>query len=224
MFTLQHQHQPGSLTLGKLGCNIIALDGLPPGAETTSDVPYHLHPHIMTAMDRSESHIELLLRDLKPDIVFFDFAYWLPKLARSLGAGQHSGNNFTKVDPMQPQSGFPVSLPIKLHNHEAREFAAFQAMKASNNEATEAPTPTLENWFKWLGKFKAGSVIYCAFGSECTLKRDQFQELVLGLELSGWPFLAALKPPLGPESIEEALPEGFEERVQGIGAVHGGWV
>ena len=40
---------------------------------------------------------------------------------------------------------------------------------------------------------------------------------MLGLELSSWPFLAALKPPFGAESIEEALPKGFEERVQGRG-------
>jgi hypothetical protein len=46
----------------------------------------------------------------------------------------------------------------------------------------------------------------------------------LGLELSGWPFLAALKPPFGAESVEAALPEGFEERIKGKGIVHGGWV
>ncbi|GLT72519.1 hypothetical protein SLA2020_444460 [Shorea laevis] len=61
------------------------VDGLPPDAETTADVPSTLHPHLMTAMDRTESHIELLLRHLKPDIVFFDFACWVPKLARKLG-------------------------------------------------------------------------------------------------------------------------------------------
>ena len=87
------------------------------------------------------------------------------------------------------------------------------------------PTSALEEkWVKWLGRFKIRSVIYCAFGSECTLNKDQFQELVLGLELSSWPFLAALKPPFGAESIEEALPKGFEERVQGRGIVQGGWV
>ncbi|KAM4103963.1 hypothetical protein ACJW30_06G119000 [Castanea mollissima] len=244
------------------------VDGRPAGVETTSDVPLHLHPHIMTAMDRSESDIELLLRDLIRTFLgirsilysvvtpLITVHYFNMSLA---GAWQHSGNNFTKVDPMQPQFGFPVSLPIKLHNHEAREFTALQAMKLggdvifsdrlsglsqcdaiafrtcreiegpyidnlgrhlgkpvflSGPVITKPPTPTLdEKWFKWLGKFKAGSVIYY-----------QFQELVLGLELSGRPFLAALKPPLGSEFIEEAWPEGFEERVQGIGVVHGGWV
>jgi len=38
------------------------------------------------------------------------------------------------------------------------------------------------------------------------------------------PFLAALKPPIGAEAIESALPEGFNERTNGRGVVHGDWV
>uniref|UniRef100_A0A2N9E9B8 Glycosyltransferase subfamily 4-like N-terminal domain-containing protein n=1 Tax=Fagus sylvatica TaxID=28930 RepID=A0A2N9E9B8_FAGSY len=77
----------------------------------------------------------------------------------------------------------------------------------------EPPTVALEEkWAKWLDSFKAKTVIFCAFGSECILKKDQFQELVLGFELTGMPFLTALKPPIGAETIESALPEGFEER------------
>lgn len=89
----------------------------------------------------------------------------------------------------------------------------------------EPPNDVLEErWAKFLDGFEAGSVIFCAFGSECVLKRDQFQEMILGLELTGKPFVAALKPPAGAGSVESALPEGFEERVQGTGVVHGGWV
>ncbi|KAK2634295.1 hypothetical protein Ddye_029087 [Dipteronia dyeriana] len=79
-------------------------------------------------------------------------------------------------------------------------------------------------WVNLLGGFEAKSLIYCAFGSECNMKKDQFQELLLGFELTGLPFLAALKPPIGCDTIESALPEGFEERVKGRGFVHGGWV
>ncbi|XP_054776836.1 cyanidin 3-O-galactoside 2''-O-xylosyltransferase FGGT1-like [Prosopis cineraria] len=87
------------------------------------------------------------------------------------------------------------------------------------------PNPTLEErWVKWLGRFSARSMIFGAFGSECILKKDQFQELLLGLELTGMTFLTALKPPMGAKTIESALPEGFSERVQGRGVVYGGWV
>ncbi|KAF5474471.1 hypothetical protein F2P56_006370 [Juglans regia] len=89
----------------------------------------------------------------------------------------------------------------------------------------EPPTSSLqEKWAKWLDGFHAKTVIFCAFGSECILKKDQFHELVLGIEQSGMPFLAALKPPMGDETIESALPKGFEERVNGRGVVHGGWI
>ncbi|GMN53909.1 hypothetical protein TIFTF001_023042 [Ficus carica] len=42
--------------------------------------------------------------------------------------------------------------------------------------------------------------------------------------LSGLPFFTALRPPPGAETTEEALPEGFGERVGGRGVVHKGWI
>jgi anthocyanidin 3-O-glucoside 2''-O-glucosyltransferase len=124
------------------------VDGLPPGAETTSDVPFPSFTHIMTAMDRTESDIEVLLRNLKPNIVIFDFTYWMPRLARRLGiksiyycvvssvtigyimspARRLSGNKLTKADLMQPPLGFP-DLPIKLKAHEAEVYIARRVMK-----------------------------------------------------------------------------------------------
>ncbi|PNX79825.1 UDP-glycosyltransferase 79B6-like protein, partial [Trifolium pratense] len=88
------------------------------------------------------------------------------------------------------------------------------------------PTKTTldEKWAAWLKGFKHGSVIYCAYGSESPLQHNEFEELLLGLELTGLPFLAALKPPIGFESIEDALPEGFNERVKGKGIVYGSWI
>ncbi|XP_009339314.2 UDP-glycosyltransferase 79B6-like [Pyrus x bretschneideri] len=81
-----------------------------------------------------------------------------------------------------------------------------------------------DRWAKWFAGFEAGSVVFCAFGSQWVLEKSQFQELVLGFELTGLPFFVALKPPLGCETIEEALPEGFEERVKERGVVVGSWV
>ncbi|KAE9461853.1 hypothetical protein C3L33_06193, partial [Rhododendron williamsianum] len=87
------------------------------------------------------------------------------------------------------------------------------------------PTSTLEErWAKWLNSFEPKEVIFCSFGSECVLGKEQFEELLLGLELTGMPFLAALKPPLGLEKIEDSLPGGFSERTKGRGVVYGGWV
>lgn len=270
------------------------VDGLPLGAETTSDVPSPLIPLIMTAMDRTKPHIELLLRDLKPHIVFFDFTHWIPMLARKLGIktvyfsvvslvmmsysrGRELEGQETATIPfekmfLQPPNGFPDSS-IKLHPHEMPYFVSVNSQPFGNDMTLPdrfdisriecdtfvskgfremegpfadflernfgkpvllagpvIPEPPMssfsleEKWDKFLGQFKAGSVIYCAFGSENILKKGQFQELLLGFKLSGLPFFAVLKPPFGTETVEEALPDGFAGRVGGRGVVHSGWI
>ncbi|CAJ1956760.1 unnamed protein product [Sphenostylis stenocarpa] len=266
------------------------VDGLPHHAETTSDVPFSLFPLIATAMDRTQKDIELLVKDLKPQIVLFDFQHWLPNLTRSLGIKsvmyiivyplslaylgigprQDQGRDLTERDLMEPPKGFPESC-LKFQSHELRflvgvrklEFGSgiflYDRLHYSLSSADaigfkgcreidglyadyletvygkpvllsgpllpEPPNTTLEEkWLAWLGGFNPGSVIFCAYGTESPLPENQFQELLLGLELTGLPFLAALKPPDGFESVEEALPEGFGERVKGRGIVYGGWV
>ncbi|XP_028761802.1 UDP-glycosyltransferase 79B30-like [Neltuma alba] len=266
-------------------------DGLPDYAETTSDVPPPFFRLIMAAMDRTENQIEELLLQLKPQIVFFDFVYWLPNLACKLGiksvlfliinpatvgynaspARLLQGSKLTEADLMKPPSGFPSSS-MKLHPHEAKIFAWRRTLDFGNGiffhdrlykgltqtdaiafkGSTEIEGPFVdylanqygkpallsgpvvpepptsrsdEKWARWLEQFKEDSVVYCAFGSECILQTAQFQELLLGLEMTGLPFLVALlKPPGGFESVEAAMPEGFKERVKERGIIYGGWV
>ncbi|KAH0719771.1 hypothetical protein KY284_004801 [Solanum tuberosum] len=81
-----------------------------------------------------------------------------------------------------------------------------------------------KKWANWLQQYKLGSVLFCSFGSQLILEKDQFQELILGIELTNLPFLIALKPPSGVKTIDEALPEGFEERTKGKGIVCGDFV
>ncbi|MGK4277605.1 hypothetical protein, partial [Escherichia coli] len=51
----------------------------------------------------------------------------------------------------------------------------------------------------WLDRQKEYSVRYCCLGSEFILEKRQFQEFLLGLEQSKFPFLAVLKVPPGTE-------------------------
>ncbi|CAI0557828.1 unnamed protein product, partial [Linum tenue] len=90
----------------------------------------------------------------------------------------------------------------------------------------ESPKSRLEdNFARILDGFSRNALVFCSFGSECRLEKDQFQELLLGLELTGRPFLVATKPLIGAESpIESAFPEGFEDRTRGRGFVTGEWV
>nr|WMX26799.1 UGT79B144 [Astragalus propinquus] len=270
--------------------NVPHIEGLPLGAETTSDIPFSLGSLLMTAMDQTQDQIEHLLIHLNPHIIFYDFTFWLPKLTRSLGiksciyfiispatisyttspARMSQGSNLTHLDLMQPPKGYPVSC-IKFQVHEAKHLASRRNFKfgsdvlfndrvytclslsdaiifkgckeiegpyveyledqfkkpvlLSGPVIPEKPNTVLEEkWAAWLGGFKDSSVIYLALGSECKLQQGQFNELLLGLELTGFPFLAVLKPPIGFETIEDALPEGFKERVEGRGIVHSGWM
>ncbi|KAF6149245.1 hypothetical protein GIB67_026101 [Kingdonia uniflora] len=265
------------------------VDGLPLGAETMSDT--NQGHALCVAMDNMKSPVEVVLEQLKPDIIFYDFANWIPAFARRLGiksvfynvvsaaavaylfvparklSDVQKGNELKEL--MQPPSGFPdQSLEVRLYEASTALFAymefgnsksIYERITTAMNDCDaigirtcleiespslsymesqygkpllcsgpllpEPPTLQLEDrWTNWLGHFKEKSVIYCALGSEVVLKKDQFLELVLGLELTGLPFFAALKSPSGASTIEEALPEGFHERVGERGVVHGGWV
>ncbi|KAF9606725.1 hypothetical protein IFM89_028101 [Coptis chinensis] len=88
------------------------------------------------------------------------------------------------------------------------------------------PTGVLEEkWAEWLDQFPKKSVIFCSFGSETFLEDEQIKELVLGLASTGLPFFVVLNFEANAKKrLASALPEGFEERLQGKGVVHTGWV
>ncbi|KAG1341973.1 UDP-glycosyltransferase 83A1 [Cocos nucifera] len=64
----------------------------------------------------------------------------------------------------------------------------------------------------WLDEQPANSVIYVAFGSSTIFNQIQFQELALGLELSGRTFLWAVRPDPTSETRDDCL-EGFRDQV-----------
>jgi UDP:flavonoid glycosyltransferase YjiC (YdhE family) len=68
----------------------------------------------------------------------------------------------------------------------------------------------------WLNKQPAGSVIYVAFGSTSlvSISQHQFDELALGLELIGRPFLWVNKSDLITKGINSKFPDGLGKIVQ----------
>ncbi|XP_038971694.1 UDP-glycosyltransferase 83A1-like [Phoenix dactylifera] len=72
----------------------------------------------------------------------------------------------------------------------------------------------------WLDEQPANSVIYVAFGSLAVFNQHQFQELALGLELSGHSFLWVVRPDLT-DGIDDAWLDGFRDRVKGQGKLVG---
>ncbi|XP_027094643.1 UDP-glucosyltransferase 29-like [Coffea arabica] len=68
------------------------------------------------------------------------------------------------------------------------------------------------------------SVVYVSFGSECFLSEEEREEMAYGLELSNANFIWVVRFPVGHAiALEEALPEGFLERVKTRGVVVDGW-
>lgn len=66
----------------------------------------------------------------------------------------------------------------------------------------------------WLDEQSDNSVIYVAFGSLAIIDEMQFQELALGLELTGRPFLWVIRPDITGKATTR-LPEGFSDRIRG---------
>ncbi|KAK9705890.1 hypothetical protein RND81_07G090100 [Saponaria officinalis] len=287
-------HYPNLITL--IPITLPEVDGLPAGAETTADFPFGSEAPLWVAFDSTRSFIESYLSGplgSSVDIVFFDYACWLPSLARErgiksvfyvtgfivhmayvcpLGRGVPQGVRplLGEAELKESLPGFPSASEFKLRAYEAQCFdmtlspsrsyfwwRLYRSVEESDGFCYKTcremegdfgdffeklykkpvfwagpalPEPSTseigldESVDEWLKGFDMGRVVYVALGSELGLEIDHFHELVLGLELTGLPFFAVLKPPKGYDTVESALPEGFLERMKQKGRIHDGWV
>ncbi|CAH8363454.1 unnamed protein product [Eruca vesicaria subsp. sativa] len=273
---LEHlNHFPQNIAFHPL--TIPHVNGLPPSAETTSDIPISLDKFLSEAMDLTRGQVEAAVQTLRPNLIFFDFAHWVTELAKDymiksvcyiiLSATTIAHTLVPGGELGLPPPGYPstkvmyrdndahalatLSIYYKRVYHQITtglkscdiisirtckeiegKFCDYIASQYNRKVLLTGPVlpelekgePLEEQWIHFLNGFGPGSVVFFALGSQIILEKDQFQELCLGFELLGLPFLVAVKPPKGASTIQEALPEGFEERVKGRGVVWGGWV
>ncbi|XP_060171573.1 zeatin O-xylosyltransferase-like [Lycium barbarum] len=81
---------------------------------------------------------------------------------------------------------------------------------------------------EWLDKQAPKSVLYVSFGSTTTMTDTQIQELAMGIENSKQKFLWVLRDAdkgnvFDGETRKARLPEGYQERTEGIGIVVTDW-
>ncbi|KAJ8527545.1 hypothetical protein K7X08_014996 [Anisodus acutangulus] len=77
---------------------------------------------------------------------------------------------------------------------------------------------------QWLDNKNELSTVFVSFGSEYFLTKEEREEIAYGLELSQLNFIWVIRFPNGEnQNLEEALPQGFLERVGDRGMVVEGW-
>ncbi|TYH30067.1 hypothetical protein ES288_A01G064500v1 [Gossypium darwinii] len=173
------------------------VDGLLPGAETTSVVPLNQQKYLAFAIDQTRDQVEGILKVIKPDMVFYDFWFWIPDLARQLGILPIF---YVVVSSMS--MGLNTKALTKEMNVE---------------EVMELPTGCPPSTVK-LKPEEAAAMLFEAedFGSGLSF-RERIRTAVKGSDAIAFRTCRF-------STVEEALPEGFQDRVGGRGLVYGGWV
>jgi hypothetical protein len=90
---------------------------------------------------------------------------------------------------------------------------SFHPINRTNTSRKEAGS------LRWLDSQPDRSIVYVPFGSLATLDQRQFEELALGLELTGRPFLWVVCPDFMTSGLSKAWFDEIEGRVAARGMV-----
>ncbi|XP_023891215.2 UDP-glycosyltransferase 79B9 [Quercus suber] len=124
--------------------------------------------------------------------------------------------------PFGAETASNVPLPLHMHPAIALDQTQHQVETILTTLKPDFIFFDFSHWMPLLAhQFGTKAILYSV---AILPQKNQFQESVLGFELSRQPFFVSLSVPDGCATIEEALPEGFEERVKGRGWVYRGWV
>ncbi|CAN1832524.1 Flavanone 7-O-glucoside 2''-O-beta-L-rhamnosyltransferase [Linum perenne] len=175
---------------------------LPPKFHTTKNLPPHLMPALKSAFDECRFEFCEILKTHKPDLLIYDV-----------------------LQPWAPQAAMEV-LGIK-----SVAFGTGGAAGYSFLAHCIKPKDKIEDTkiMEWLNKreCKDFSVVFVSFGSEYFLSKEEIDEVAKGLERNkdlGFIWVVRFPPDQGEKiSLQEVLPEGFLERVEGRGLVVEGW-
>ncbi|WVZ17411.1 hypothetical protein V8G54_010393 [Vigna mungo] len=199
------------------------VDKLPENAEATMDIPHHLIPYLKLAFDGLQQPLAKFLDFapywLPPissklgisNIFFCTFgasAIYFFLLKDTDFPEEHYETNESGVSDLfrvlETCNGAQVTAIRTCTDIEGEPLKLFESIYSKPVITTGLLPPSLQfseanndgNWdsiLKWLDKQEEGSVIYVAFGSEVTLSDEEFTEISMGIEMSGFPFFWVLK-------------------------------
>ncbi|KAL1360740.1 hypothetical protein AAHE18_04G199600 [Arachis hypogaea] len=162
------------------------VENLPQNAEATMDIPQHIVPYLKKAFDGLQQSLAKFLEnhDEENESGVSDMFRHYQVLG---GVDVVAVRTCMEIEAesikvLQNQCRKPV-IPVGLLPPSLYLFSS----EVSKND---------EDWntiLKWLDEQEERSVIYVAFGSEVALNDEEFTEITMGLELSGFPFFWVLK-------------------------------
>ncbi|KAK4346029.1 hypothetical protein RND71_036205 [Anisodus tanguticus] len=209
------------------------LPELPPHYHTTNGLPLHLHSTLQKALKMAKPNFFNILNTRKPDLLIHDVKQlWAAGVASSLNIP--SARFFTSCAAMcsyfshlfvKPNVEFPFHPEVSKYIDYMSEIIKFKVLPIGT--LVQDPMASVDGnmeIMEWLGKKYKFSTILVSFGSGYSLTKQELEEVAFGLELSHVNFIWVVRFPKGENlSLEEALPQGFFERVGDRGMVMGGW-
>ncbi|KAH7839355.1 hypothetical protein Vadar_003102 [Vaccinium darrowii] len=217
---------------------------LPPHYHTTNGLPSHLMGALKIAFGNSKPFFSHILSTLNPDLVIYDFNMpWVSTAASELNIPSilflifgSAFISFLLNRLVNPDTEFPFqSIHLddygKTSGGIEKKYIDYLSLLAKKKVQPVGPLvqeivdrdEDIEV-MRFLHNKDESSVVFVSFGTEFFLSNEEMHEIAHGLELSRVNFIWVNRFPLGEKtSIEDALPQGFRDRVGDLGMVVEGW-
>ncbi|KAG2297078.1 hypothetical protein Bca52824_043747 [Brassica carinata] len=214
--------------------------GIPDGAKTTSDIPITLGSFLASAMNRAHAYVAIsFVPGRSPDdLAVPPTGYPSSKVllhgheTKSLSFLSYPfGDGVTFYERIMTGLVNCDVITIRTCQEIEGKFCDFIESQFQRKVLLTGPMlpepdnskPLEDQWHQWLNRFEPGSVVYCSLGSEIILEKEEFQEICLGMELTGSPFLVEVKPPKARLRSKKPYQKGSKSGSRACSGL-GGWV
>ncbi|CAI9091297.1 OLC1v1026280C1 [Oldenlandia corymbosa var. corymbosa] len=210
---------------------------LPSSCHTTNGLPPPLMPNLRTALARAKPNLSGILRNLSPDLVIYDVVVsWTASLtsAHGIPAPCYGALGISDAQEDDPEDERPnrscdrIMLVKTSREIEGKSMDYLYDMMKTKvlplgplfSVVHDDQQDEHHELMQWLETKSDLSTVFVSFGSEYFLKKEEMEEIAFGLELSGVNFIWVIRFPVGEKTRpDEALPQGFLERVEKRGRI-----